>query len=331
MRTAKSLFAISLLFAATLSALPAQAQSETLLVLSKKDHTVALVDPATLKVKAKAPVGDDPHEVIASSDGKTAWVSNYGGGTQHTLAVIDLVNAKALKPIQLGALAGPHGVEFHDGHLFFTVEGSKAIGRIDPATGTIDWVMGTGQDRTHMLWIAPDGKQIVTSNIASGTMTVFDQGASGKPTDWQASIIPVRQGAEGFDVSPDTREIWTANAGDGSVSVIDREAKKVLTTLEIGAKGANRLKFTPDGRFVVISSLSGADLLVLDAKSRTVVQRVPVGTGAAGIAISPDGSRIFVACTPDNYVAVVDPKTWKVTGHLDAGGNPDGMAWVSAH
>jgi len=52
-----------------------------LLALSKADHTLAIVDPATLKVIAKMPVGSDPHEVIASADGKTAYVSIYGGGS----------------------------------------------------------------------------------------------------------------------------------------------------------------------------------------------------------------------------------------------------------
>jgi DNA-binding beta-propeller fold protein YncE len=46
-----------------------------LLALSKRNHTLTVVDPATLRVIARTPVGPDPHEVIASSDGKTAYVS----------------------------------------------------------------------------------------------------------------------------------------------------------------------------------------------------------------------------------------------------------------
>jgi YVTN family beta-propeller protein len=70
----------------------------SLLVLSKHDHTLAIVDPGTLKVTARVPVGNDPHEVIASTDGSTAYVSNYGGGAYNTLAVIDLLNQRALVP-----------------------------------------------------------------------------------------------------------------------------------------------------------------------------------------------------------------------------------------
>ena len=84
--------------------------SASLLILSKQDHTLAIVDPSSLQVIAKAPVGNDPHEVIASADGATAYVSNYGFGAYNTLAVIDLVAQKALPSIDLGALRGPHGL-----------------------------------------------------------------------------------------------------------------------------------------------------------------------------------------------------------------------------
>jgi DNA-binding beta-propeller fold protein YncE len=57
------------------------AQQRTLLALSKADHTLAIVDEATLKVMSRIPVGSDPHEVIASRDGKRAYVSIYGGGS----------------------------------------------------------------------------------------------------------------------------------------------------------------------------------------------------------------------------------------------------------
>ena len=44
--------------------------------------------------------------------------------------------------------------------------------------------------------------------------------------------------------------------------------------------------------------------------------------------MDPNGSRVFVACTPDNYVAIIDLKTLTVTGHIDVGGGPDGLAWA---
>src|SRR5262245_54651479 len=83
-----------------------------LLVLSKGDLTLWVVDPATLKILGKVPSGPDPHEVAASADGRTAYISNYGAGRGgfNTLTVADIVTFSAKPPIDLGPLRGPHGM-----------------------------------------------------------------------------------------------------------------------------------------------------------------------------------------------------------------------------
>jgi YVTN family beta-propeller protein len=146
--------------------------------------------------------------------------------------------------------------------------------------------------------------------------------------DWNQTLITVGKGDEGFDVSPDGRELWTANSQDGSLSIIDLSSRKVTATLDAKILASNRLKFTPDGKLVFITSLRGSDLVVYFAASRKEYKRVPIGHGAAGILMDPVGARAFVACTPDNYVAVVDLKALAVTGHVDVGGEPDGLAWA---
>ena len=301
-----------------------------LLALSKQDHTLAIVDPANLHVLARIPVGDDPHEVVASADGRTAYVSNYGFGAFHTLTVIDLVGQKPAGVIDLGALRGPHGLDFEQGKVWFTAEAAKAIGSYDPATGKIDWIMGTGQNRTHMLYVFPDGKRIVTTNVNSATVTILErtEGRAGGPPpggDWQLTVIPVGRGSEGFDVSPDGKEAWVANAWDGTVSVIDIAAKKVVATLAANVPGANRLKFTPDGKQVLVTP--GSALVILDAATRKEVKRLATVHGSGGIQMQPDGARAYVACGPDGYVAVIDLKTLEMVGHVDVAG-PDGLAWA---
>ncbi len=323
--------------------------SRTLLALSKREHTLAIVDMNTMQVVARAPVGPDPHEVIASSDGKTAYVSIYGGGRYHALSVIDLVGQKALPDIDTGALNGLHGLEFAGGKLWFTAEGAKAIATYDPGSAKIDWIMGTGQNRTHMIYVTADQKQIYTTNVSSASVSILEKvtlppmgpppgmrppsgsfapppGGNQPRMDWNETIIPVGKGDEGFDVSPDGRELWTANAQDGTLSVIDLHSRTVAATLDSKTLGANRLKFTPDGKLVLISSLGGGDLVIYDAASRKEFKRVKIGHGAAGILMDKEGNRAFISCGPDNYVAVLDLNTLQVTGHIDVGGEPDGLA-----
>jgi YVTN family beta-propeller protein len=332
MRVAVRFVAILTIFTALCipGALQAQSTSGSLLVLSKHDHTLSIVDPSTLQVSAKMPVGNDPHEVIASTDGRTAYVSNYGFGAFNTLTTVDLVAHRTLGTIDLGPLRGPHGLAFAGGKTWFTSEVAKAIGRYDPATRKVDWILGTGQNRIHMLYVAPDQQTLVATNVDSGTVSIVDRepmpSPAGTRLDWNETVVRVGNGSEGFDVSPDLREAWVANAKDATLSVIDLPAKKVVATLNTNTRGANRLKFTPDGRRVLVSS--GPELVVLDASTRQVIKRIPIGHGSGGVLVEPDGARAFVACSPDNYVAVIDLSSLTVTGHIQAGGEPDGLAWA---
>ncbi|WP_299585318.1 YncE family protein [Mucilaginibacter sp.] len=310
----------------------------TLLALSKGDHILAIIDPGTLKIIARVPVGSDPHEVIASADGKTAYVSIYGGGSLHELNVIDLVAQKPLPNIDTKPLMGPHGLTFVGGKVWFSAEGAKAVGRYDPATGKLDWAMGTGQNRTHMIYVTPDAKTVCTTNVSAGTVSILVDSLI-KPTpnpagftpparqDWVQTVIPVGKGSEGFDVSPDERELWTAGADDGTITIIDIASKKVTGTIDAKVFGANRLKFTPDGKRVLITSLRTGDLFVYDAASHQELKRLNTGRGAAGILVDDDGSRAFIGCTADNYVAIINLKTLEVAGHIDIRG-ADGLAWA---
>jgi YVTN family beta-propeller protein len=311
-----------------------------LLILSKHDHTLAIVDPASLQVVARIPVGNDPHEVTASSDGKTAYISNYGFGAFHTLAVVDLVGQKPLPAVDLGALRGPHGLAFRDGKVWFTAEAARAIGSYDPANGKIDWIMGIGQDRTHMLYVFPGARRILTTNVNSGTVTILEKhdlkpgdtmpgvpkGSLLPPgSDWLLTVVPVGTHDEGFDVSPDGSQAWVANAGDGTISIIDIATRRVAATLAANVSGANRLKFTPDGKRVLVSA--GPDAVIFDAATHKEIKRLKIGHGSGGVLVRPDGRRAFIACGPDNYVAVIDLKTLEVVAHIHVGGEPDGMAW----
>jgi len=326
-----------------------------LLVLAKKDTALAIVDPATLQVVTKIPVGVNPHEVIASEDGRTAWVSNYDNGSAHTITVVDLVAQRVVKTIDLGPLWGPHGFSVSGGKTYFTAERAKVVGRIDPATETVDWVRGTGQIGTHMLWVSQDGMKIVTVNVGSGTLSLMTErrvlpedafpgkpskqggvatlGKGGAPApEWEEQVVKVGGYPEGFDVIADgqgnPRTIWVANAVEGSISIVDFDNHAVTGTIEAELQTANRLRFTPDGTMALVSRDKSGDLAVVDVASQRVIRQIHVGTGAAGIWVQPDGARAYVSCSPDNWVAVVDLRTMQVLGQIQPGMQPDGLAWA---
>jgi YVTN family beta-propeller protein len=338
--------------------------SPALLVLHKGENAMAIIDPNTGEVHGRAPTGRDPHELTVSEDGTLAFASNYAGASGgNSLSVIDIAARTERHHVELAPLARPHGLWVAGGKVYFTAEANLAIGRYDPAANKVDWILGTGQERTHMIVVSRDEKTIFTSNVSSNTISIIERGAPGGPggpggppgggpggpppgefggpppggpprgpggPSWRQTIIPVGRGPEGFDVSPDGRELWTSHMQDGRIFVIDVAARKVVRTIDAGARGGNRLKFTPDGRRALVSEIMGGDLIVFDTAGRSVIKRLKLGRGASGILVTPDGSRAFVAMTGEDAVAVIDLKTLTESTRLKTGRGPDGMAWLEA-
>ena len=313
---------------ATLGRVPAaQRASARLLVLNKEDANLAIVDPATGDVLGRVPVGQGPHELVTSTDGKLAFASNYGTGPApgHTISMIDIAAQKELRRIDVSPLSRPHGLAFIARKLYFTAEADQKVARYDPERDRIEWQFETGQASTHMVLATRDAMNVYTSNIGSDSVSMIQQGVNGV---WTQTVIPVGKGPEGIELSPNGREIWSAHSRDGGVSVIDTRTKKVVQTIALGTKRSNRIKLTPDAKFALVSDLDAGELVVLDAPARKEIKRIPLGKAPEGILIPPAGGVAYVAVNGDNFIAVVDLKTWQVTKKIMTGMGPDGMAWV---
>ena len=136
------------------------------------------------------------------------------------------------------------------------------------------------------------------------------------------------KGPEGIDTSADGREVWVANSREGSLSVIRVDTKKVVQTLSISTKRSNRLKFTPDGKRVLVSDADGDEVVVLDTETHQQIKRIKTGGHPEGIQMASDGSRAFVALAQEGAVAAIDLNTLTVSSKLQTGPDAGGMAWV---
>jgi DNA-binding beta-propeller fold protein YncE len=330
-RLVVSLIALAVLTVAAGPAWSQEASAQRLLVLLRDASALAIVDPATGEVLGRVPTGQDPHEVTASPDGRLAFVASPSDG----ISVIDIATQREIRRVDTGAGSGPHDVLFVDGKVYFTIEGYKSIGRYDPEEDRIDWTLGIGQDGTHLLVLGPDGRTLVMPNRGSNSVTIADRAIDG-PSETMLSVIPIPGDLpEGIDLSPDGREIWTATRNDGGVSIIDLATREVVQSLDLGMQDANRLKFTPDGRVLIIDG-EAASLLVLDAASRSVIKRISMAqmdTGDGAILVSRDGARAYVGLRDADRVAVLDLATLEVTGEImmGEGSGPGCMFWAGAN
>lgn len=314
---------------------PARAQasqlkaSPTLLVLNKAENTLALVDPSTMRVVARVATGEGPHEVVVSADGRTAYVSNYGAEKPgNSLSIIDLAARKEVKRVDLGPLLRPHGLVEREGKVYFTAEVSRVVARYDPAADRVDFIVGTGQNITHMLVMHPMRPVIYTANILSNTVSILELDKPQQPgPPPRMTTVTVGPKPEGLDVSPDGRELWVGHNDDGGVSVIDTETNKVKETFKAGGVPI-RIKFTRDGKYVLISSPDAGELAVFDAATRKELKRFQVGEAAVGVAVSADSRTAYVASMAAGKVTAVDLRSMTVAGSVETGKAPDGLAWA---
>jgi YVTN family beta-propeller protein len=333
----------STLALAALLALPAanSLQAATLIVANKSEATVSLVDLPGGKIVATLPVGEGPHEVGVSPDGKLALVANYGTGPKpgSTLTLLDVPNAKVVKTIDLGEYRRPHGLTWADGRrALVTSEANKALLVVDVQAGKVARAIPTGQEASHMVAASADGSRAYVANIVSGSMTAIDL-----KTGRALGSVPTAAGAEGIDVTPDGKQVWVANNASHSVTVVDAATLKVIGTLESPGYPI-RSKVTPDGKWVLVSNAQSGDLSVFSVADRKLARRLQFDVkpteaenrmlgefkGSSvpiGVLIDPEGRHAYVAHAVGDRISVIDLKDWKVTGTLAAGKEPDGMGY----
>jgi YVTN family beta-propeller protein len=317
---------IAIVTIATLPLLTQAQNSSTILALSKGDKTLSVIDSKTLKILYTVPSGPDPHEVIASSDGKMAYISNYGSGTFNTITAIDLVAKKALPVIDLGALRGPHGLFFGEGKLWFTVEGSKAFGSYNPATKKIDLVVGTGQERTHMIYVAPGANPIITTNVASATVTISEKNNSspfGPPPGGPGSSGP--QGPLGGPPSSGPGSP-AGGAGPGGPPPSDPNFQRYIETVIPVGHGDEGFDVTPDRKELWVANAQDGTISVINLADKKVTETIDANVrGANRLKITPDGKLAFVSTLQGTDAAVFDVATRKSIKSIPIGHGAAGI------
>ena len=324
-------FALPLLLVSLISA-SAHAQQARLLVAEKGQQSLAIVDPVSGKVLASVPEGGvTGHEVIASPDGRLAFVPIYGnsgvgkpGTDGRTLTVIDIGTQKVVNLIDFG-----HGVRPHcpligpkDSLLYVTTELNQTITLIDPKTLKIVGYIPTGQPESHMLALSHDGRRGYTANVGPGTVSVIDIKARKV-----LKIIPVSTNTQRISISPDDRWVFTADQTKPELVMIDTSSNTVAwrRPLEGIAYGTAP---TLDGRFLLITLPDQDKIAVFDIKAMQVVRSVAVGKYPQEIIVRPDGKAAYVSCEKSNQVAEINLENWTVTRLIATGKATDGLAWA---
>ncbi len=147
---------------------------------------------------------------------------------------------------------------------------------------------------------AESGYRVFVTNEGSGDLTVIDGGTHQVTATW-----PLGKRPRGVIGAPDRRRLYVALSGSPLAGPgVD---EKSLPPADKAADGIGIVRLS-DGR----------------------VERVLTGVSdPEQVALSPDGSRLFVASEDSAVAAVINIVTGKIVTKADVGGEPEGLA-VSA-
>jgi DNA-binding beta-propeller fold protein YncE len=302
-----------------------QTNKPVLVALNKSESTLAIIDPLEMKVLGKVSTGDNPHEVVFLADGKTVIVANYGAQQPgSSFSVIDVEAKKELRRVNLLPLMRPHGIQEIGGKVYFTAETNRLIARYDPAADKVDWLMGTGQNASHMIAGAADQKRFYTANIASDSVTAFEF-QNVPPAGSKITHIPVGKQPEAIDLSPDGKEVWVGLNAEGAVDIVETASGKVVEKVSLGDR-PYRVKFTPDGKQVAATLINKKQVVLLDSATRKEIKNIQLESVPLGIVFSKDGKTAFVTVVQADYVLKIDLEKGEIIGKVEIGQGPDGIA-----
>ena len=303
-----------------------------LLVANKGDHTLGLIDTAAGKMIATvAEDGVTGHEVVASPDGKRAFVPIYGNsGVGHAgtdgqlIRVIDLEKRSVVGTANLGQGVRPHCAVIgpKNGLLYVTTELENSVTMIDPQTLKIIGTIPTGQSEAHMLALSTDGKRGYTANVAPGTVSVLDLEAKKV-----LAVIPVCKNTQRISLSTNDRWVFTSDQTQPRLAVIDTQTKGVSRWIDMPGTGYGSAP-TPDGRWLVIALPKINQVAVIDLATMRVAHTLDVPPSPQEVLVRPDGAEAYVSCDASRQIAVMDTKTWTVKKLIAAGAGADGLAWA---
>ena len=303
-----------------------------LLVANKGDATLGIIDAkAGKQVATVAENGITGHEVVASPDGKFAYVPVYGnsgvgkpGTDGSNMVVVDIASRKVVGNLDFG-----HGVRPHC--PMFRAEGwaalrdhrtRKLVTAIDPRNLKILAKIPTGHPESHMLAITHDGHYGYTANVGSGTVSVLDL-ESRKLID----TIAVSPQVQRISLSVDDRLAFTSDQTKPQLAIIDTRERKVRNWVALPATGYGTAA-TPDGKWLLIA-LPGAKKVAVLNLSTLKIEHLDRGTSSAAGGVGPSrwSGRVRV-CDASHQVAAIQTSTWKVSRFIDAGPSADGLAWA---
>lgn len=315
------LFCAILLFA-----FAARAEQAAFAVVEKPGGHVGFYTSEGKRIAAVA-VGQYPHEIVRSPDGRYAYISDNGilwmtnpGQGGNTISIIDLKSHRKAGVISLGEYRRPHGMDIdpNRNRMVVTIENPHGLLLIDLTSRKVLRKYDTGGRAPHMVLLSPDRRYAYVSNTDSDSVGIVHL-ESGKVTAVATGDRP-----QGGVLSHDGAFAYMTNSDGNSISILDTRSQRVVGSIATG-KGPGRVAVTPDGKTLVYNLQAGHGVGFADVATRRQIAEVPIGGAPLSLSMSRDGAFAYAGIQDQDKVVVLSVKDRKVARSFQTpqGAGPD--------
>jgi YVTN family beta-propeller protein len=204
---------------------------------------------------------------------------------------------------------------------------------IDTATSTAIDSIPLGPGPLGVV-VSPDSQRVYVGLNGQGTAnTVAVVDAASNQV---VGSFSVGRGPGGMAFSPDGSRLYVVNSPESSLSVIDLETWSSLAIIPLTAsRGLSAIAVGPSGEIAYVAGPDGGIISFVDLVNFTQLGTLPVGIRPQGLALSRDGSRLYITngCNPPggpadcaNVVTVLDTATHGILATIPVGDNPLGLS-----
>ncbi len=273
-------------------------------------------------------VGVFPFNVIVSPDGRYAFTSSGGKGTDK-IEQIDIFQRRVVASLNLNHVF--HGLALNAaGDTLYVAAGTSDqvhVVRVgDPGLTLLEsWEVGhlpTG------LALTPDDSTLLVAATFSNEVELLDAETGEERASIRTDRTPYQ-----IVVSSNGTTAYVSQWREGEVSVIDLNLKRVSSVIETG-KNPSGLLLSPDERYLYVAASDHDTVEMYSTDTGRLERAVTVGNAADGLrgvspnsfALSADGTTLYVANAGDNAVELYDAWDFTFKGAIPTGWYPTAVA-----
>ncbi|MDW7645884.1 MAG: hypothetical protein SCI25_12695 [Desulfuromonadales bacterium] len=225
-------------------------------------------------------------------------ISNSAAGT---LCVFEKRSAQVVGVLAVGRQPKGLVLDSRQRRAYVALAGDDTLAAIDLINEKIqDKLRLRAGDTPGELALAPDGRTLVTANTATASLSVV----STSPLAEQGRLLLTTAPGSVF-FGPSSTLVYLLQPDINAVALVDTHRQDIIASANLEFSPI-RGAASPDGRSLYLITADSPYLLVVDAASLRLTDRILVGYGARSLTVNPHSGLVYVGMA-SGEIAFIEP------------------------